>query len=121
MPIFFTGTVVTSAGSTYPIGPPTILVYPTAAPAPFLLASDAVVEGDFEFQYLPKDPMVGPQPPRDEDTLFVWSYNLRTYEETPPRDLSPRDLSAWGMRQMQHLPLVGVTFFPKQAMKLLSK
>jgi hypothetical protein len=79
------------------------------------------VEGDFELEYLPKNPMVGPAPPREEDTLFEWSYNLETYDEAPPRDLSPRDLSTWGMRQMQSVRLIGVTFFPKQAMKLLAK
>jgi len=74
------------------------------------------VEGDFELKYLPKNPMVGPPPPQDEDTLLVWSYDLPTYGETPPRDLSTYD-----ERQMQSVRLTGITFLPKQSMKLLDK
>jgi hypothetical protein len=46
--------------------------------------------------------------------LLVWSYDLPTYGETPPRDLSTYD-----ERQMQRVRLAGITFLPKQAMKLL--
>jgi hypothetical protein len=113
-PIHFTGTVVTSTGRTYPIGPVAVLAYIVGSPDPFSLAASAVVEGDFEPKYLPKNPMVGPPPPRDEDTLLVWSYDLPTYGETPPRDLSTYD-----QRQMQSVRLAGITFLPKEAMKLL--
>ena len=114
--IYFTGTVVTSTGRTYPIGPVGVLSYIVGSPDPFSVAPNAVVEGDFELKYLPKNPMVGPPPPQDEDTLLVWSYDLPTYGETPPRDLSTYD-----ERQMQSVRLTGITFLPKQSMKLLDK
>jgi hypothetical protein len=53
---------------------------------------------------------------RDEDTLLAWSYDLPTYGER-----SPRDLSTYDERQMQSVRLARVTFLPKQAMKLLDK
>ena len=115
-PIFFTGTVVTSTGHTYPIGPVSVLAYIVGLPDPFSVAPSAVVEGDFDLKSLPKNPWVGPPPPRDEDTLLVWSYDLLTYGETLPRDLSTYD-----QRPMQRVRLAGITFLPKEAMKLLDK
>ena len=115
-PIFFTGTVVTSAGRTFPIGPVDALAYIVAPPNPFSVVPAEVVEGDFELKYLPRNPRVGPPIPREEDTLLLWSYDLPTYGETAPRDLSTYD-----ERQMQNVRLVGITFLPKQAMELLDK
>ncbi len=115
-PIYFTGTVVTSTGRTYPIGPVAVLAYIVGSPNPFSVAPNAVVEGDFELKYLPKNPMVGPPPPRGEDTLLVWSYDLPTYGERPPPDLSTYD-----EQQMQSVRLTGITFLPKQSMRLLDQ
>jgi len=114
-PTFFTGTIVTSTGRTFAIRPG-IIAYLVGLPDPFSIATNEVVEGDFELKYLPKNPMVGPPIPRDEDTLLLWSYDLPTYGQTPPRELSTYD-----ERQMQRVSLAGITFLPKQAMALLDK
>jgi hypothetical protein len=115
-PIFFTGSVVTPTGRTYPIGPVGVLAYIVGEPDPFSFVPNAVEEGDFELKSLPKNPMVGPSPPRNEDTLLAWSYDLPTYGEAPSRDSSTYD-----RRQMQSVRLAGITFLPKQAMELLDK
>jgi hypothetical protein len=116
--IFFTGTVVTSTGRTYPIGPAGVVTYIFGEPDPFSVAPNAVVEGDFELKYLPKNPMIGPPSPRDEDTLLAWSYDLRTYGDTPPPERARHDEYE---RPMQSVRLFGVTFLPKQAMRLLER
>jgi hypothetical protein len=115
-PIFFTGTVVTSRGRVYPLGPVAILAYITAMPQPILVGPNGVLEGDFELKYLPPNPTVGPSIPQDKDALFLWSYNLRTYGQTLPKE-SSRDAEI----QMKIVRLVGITFFPKQAIALLAK
>src|SRR6185437_6292574 len=115
-PIYFTGTVVTSAGRTFAIGPVSILAYIVAEPDPFLFGPNEVLEGDFELKYLPKNPRVGPPPPKDEDTLFMWSYNLPSYGETLPQEPSRHDHR---QRPTHTVSLVGVTFLPRQAMELL--
>lgn len=115
-PIIFTGTVVTSAGHTYPLGPVGILAYIVAMPHPISLGPNGVLEGDFELKYLPNNPMVGPPIPQGEDALFLWSYNLPTYGETLPRGVSRSNETS-----MQTVRLVGITFFPKQAIALLAK
>ena len=115
-PIFFTGTVVTSTGRAYPLGPVAILAYLVAMPHPISLGPNGVLEGDFELKYLPRNPMVGPSIPQDKDALFLWSYDLRTYGQTLPRELS-RDTEM----QMKIVRLVGINFFPKQAIALLAK
>lgn len=111
-PLFF-GTLVTSTGRTFAIGPG-VMAYIMGEPHPFFLAPGEVVEGEFELKYLPGRLTVGPPIPRDEDTLLLWSYGLGSYGETLPRDASKYDA-----RQMQIVRLVGITFLPKQAMKLL--
>lgn len=115
-PIFFTGTVVTSSGRTYPLGPVAVLAYIVAMPHPILIGPGGVVEGDFELKYLPQNPMVGPAIPQDEDALFLWSYSLPTYGETLPRDASRSNGTP-----MQTVRLVGITFFPKQAIGQLAR
>jgi hypothetical protein len=115
-PIYFTGTVVTSTGRTFAIGPILILAYLVGPPAPFSVAPYESVEGDFGLKSLPKNPWVGPPIPRDEDTLLLWSYDLPTYGETPPPELSKYDETP-----MQKVRLAGITFLPKQAMELLDK
>ncbi len=115
-PIFFTGTVVTSTGRAYPLGPVAILAYLVAMPHPISLGPNGVLEGDFELKYLPRNPMVGPPIPQGEDALFLWSYNLPTYGETLPREVS-RDADV----PTKTVRLIGVTFFPKQAIALLAK
>ena len=115
-PIFFTGTVVTSTGRAYPLGPVAVLAYIVAMPHPISVGPNGVLEGNFELKYLPRNPMVGPPIPQDEDALFLWSYNLPTYGETMPRDVSKSNETP-----MQTVRLVGITFFPKQAIRLLAK
>jgi hypothetical protein len=114
--IFFTGTVVTSTGRAYPLGPVAVLAYIVAMPHPISVGPNGVLEGNFELKYLPRNPMVGPPIPQDEDALFLWSYNLPTYGETMPRDVSKSNETP-----MQTVRLVGITFFPKQAIRLLAK
>ena len=113
--IYFTGTIVTFSGRTYPIGPVAVLAYIVASPHPVSLAPNEVLEGDFELRYLPKNPMVGPRPPQDEDTLLAWSYDLRTYPQMPLPDSSPHDL-----QPTQSVRFVGITFLPKEAMRELA-
>jgi hypothetical protein len=60
--------------------------------------------------------MVGPTIPRGKDALFLWSYNLPTYGETLPQDASRSSET-----RMQTVRLVGITFFPKQAIGLLAE
>jgi hypothetical protein len=114
-PISFTGTLVTSTGRTFAIGPFGVSNI-VAEPDPFSVGPNEILEGDFELKYLPTNPRVGPPIPRDEDTLLTWSYDLPTYRETASGELSRYDA-----RQMQSVRLVGVTFLPKQAMELLDQ
>lgn len=77
-----------------------------------------ILEGDFELKYLPKNGKVGPPTPRDEDTLFLWSYNLPTYGETlPSKPLG----HVYKQRATRSVSLSGITFLPKQAMELLDR
>ena len=115
-PIYFTGTVVTATGSTFPIGPPAVIASIVGSPAPFALAPKAIVEGDFEPQSLPPNPFVGPPIPRDQDTLLMWSYDLPSYGELPPQKGTPE-----ADRPSHSVKLIGVTFLPKRAMALLAR
>ena len=115
-PIFFRGTFVTSTGRTFAIAPG-VITYLVGEPDPFSLATTEAVEGDFQPKYLPGNPMVGPRIPQDEDALLLWSYDLPTYGEAPPsQDLPLRDRIP-----MQRVRLIGITYIPKEAMRLLEK
>ena len=115
-PMFFTGTVLSSRGRTFPIGPPLIVAQVMAMPFPISIGPNEVLEGNFELKYLPKNPMAGPPIPRDVDALLMWSYDLSTYGETPPRGSSAND-----ERQKQTVRVVGVTLLPKRAINLLDR
>lgn len=91
-----------------------VLAYIVGSPDPYSMASNEEVEGDFEIKGLPQNPMVGPRAPKDEDTLLVWSYELPIYEKGVPQGTSTYD-----RLPMQTVKLAGITFMPKQAMKLL--
>lgn len=113
-PIFFTGTVVTSKGRTFAVGPVMVLAYLVGSPNPYSMASNETLEGDIEINSLPQNPMVGPRAPQDEDTLLLWSYEFPIYEKGMPQGSTTYD-----QPPMQSVRLTGITFMPKQAMKLL--
>jgi hypothetical protein len=104
-PMFFTGTVLTSRGRTFPIAPPLIVAQVMAMPSPISIGPHQALEGNLELKYLPKNPMAGPPIPRDVDALLMWSYDLSIYGQTRPQGSSAND-----ERQIQAVRVVGVTF-----------
>jgi hypothetical protein len=114
-PIFFEGTVVTSAGRTFGIAV-TSLAYITGLPDPFSLGPNDVLEGDFELKYLPKEARAGPPLPRGEATLLLWSYSLGIYGDGLPQKSSTKDAAPM---PTQATSLNGITYLPTRAMDLL--
>ena len=116
-PIFFAGTIVTSAGRTFGIAA-THVAYITGPPDPFSLGPNDVLEGDIELQYLPKKARAGPPIPRGEATLLLWSYPLSIYEHEHPKNPSESDATPM---PTQSISLNGITYLSKQAMDLLGE
>jgi hypothetical protein len=114
-PIFFSGTIVTSAGRTFGIAA-TVLAYITGPPDPFSLDPNSVLEGDFELKFLPKEARAGPPLPQDEATLLLWSYSLAIYGEELTQNSSASHPTPM---PTQGTSLNGITYLPKRAMELL--
>jgi len=109
-PIFFTGTILNSRGGRFPVGPLGPGSYLIAEAEPISVAPN----GDIEISQLPKIPIIGPKPRKNEAAMLLWSYNLLVYPDAPPQGSSAKAPAFKTVR------VSGVTYMPAEAIDLLA-